>query len=534
MRVQSDWSLVGDGANGPGLGVCMMSLSLKRSLWRFVEDRRARSLDQLDRRIDALSDQRGRFAPGPVDASDVNYGQLASAILDRTVGDTLARLGRALKRLLNIILVLAVGAFGALFVLKEAAPNWMGYFHPESGQPRWERPGSDWRQLADWVGQTSPAFRGQRFQQAQTADTVARFDQLALGAYLRHQDVDQIDYVNAYGYLNLAAAAGDVAARGLRDAFRPYVPDAARAKADALVVKVHEASGQAALQRLGFMYLGSSADVIARAAGVDLDLSQPNDFITQDKERAYRTFLLASECQSADSSSLAQALLDRNMIDPIKAGTTRDEVDTIIKAKREANSWTAFCEGAEEIVPPITSPALAAASPLATRAPAATGGIDDTFIARRLGRSAAAAPAGAGAAAFADALTQTVIFGDQEVERLAAARRPTSGADQDQQAEEDVRYNFPYEQGGRNRSANRNAVDAADWARYWLRLGEALQSIGRVDSSKFAYDQSVRLGRNYYAQAARVASERLRSLTLTCQYTEDSLKRIDIASPDYD
>jgi len=480
---------------------------LKRALARKTQARRsARQALARQDRVALNANGRG------VAASDEEL----KAALKGVIYDWFGWLGRLVAYVLQVLLFVGAGAF-ALWM-------YVTYVSPREKPSAWTRPAADWRELADWIAASDPAVFETRAAEARSFVGVA-FDQMALCAYYAHAEPNEDFAGDALLFCNLAAAKGDQDARRLR-AGLSGVSVSARDYAVAEFIAIHESGGRDGLYQLGQYYLGDAVKGVADAGGVDASVIGPNDYLKSDPKAAYEAFALAAGCGEAAAIRFQDGMRKSKVIVGNQTAGVDAEVANLVKAYRDEGVWNAFCAGG-----------------LGRPAP-----VDGASLADLLGRSQGRTPfpfadadlgiGGGDFEGFAEALGRTLEEGRVVVLALSDpdVRRQLDAAARDGAPAADETFNrWVYEPLGSGEALRRaDALGAANWARFWLRAGEAMQSVGRIESSKFAYEMSVRLGRNYYAQAARVASERLRALTLTCQYTERSLQRIDIASPDYD
>lgn len=76
-----------------------------------------------------------------------------------------------------------------------------------------------------------------------------------------------------------------------------------------------------------------------------------------------------------------------------------------------------------------------------------------------------------------------------------------------------------------------DSQDAIQWARYYLRLGDARSALKDWNSSREYYRAAIDIGSSVGAQAAIYAAKRIQYQSMTCEYTDESLARV---SRDFD
>lgn len=366
------------------------------------------------------------------------------------------------------------------------------------------QPKVDWARLPKWTSATNTQFLNDVTQEADKFETSA-FDKFALGMHER----DNGSTMKAYYFLSLAAARAHPDARQIRDKIAIGPQD--KIAATDRFVQALTLGGDKANFLLGMLYLGDKAFDLARNPDVTrcdyysvlveptwppcernfklngaAELAWPNDLLADrlSDNQAYLAFARATQCFHGEAQMWLTAMENKGWVDQVTAQALRAQASNQVQngGKREqfcnGNVWFEQGPGAKERP------------------------------------SAGADPAGYCSLAAGDGLSK------------AQRDRPgRSGYDPaDDAAEAPLCTATNTASGFCDDSAA--ALQGADEARVCLRMGDAMLAAGDVDYALQYYRASIARGRKYGAQASVTAGDRLRALSLTCEYTTASLSRI--------
>lgn len=363
-------------------------------------------------------------------------------------------------------------------------------------------PAIDWGRLPKWTAAADPAFMRSVVADADKFST-SPFDQFALGVHER----DNGSLSKSYYYLTLAAARAHPDARRLRDQINLSTQD--RRAAMQRFGQTLTFGGSDANFLLGMMLLGDGAFELARrpdAARCDRrdELRQeptwppcednfrlpgasrlpwPNDLLAEgiSVKDSYRALARAAQCFHAEAPLWLNAIENYGWIDQVTAEALRAQASNEVQngGKREE-----FCNGNVWI----------------------TGRPDREFPA-----SPGVDPSGYCRIAEGD--------GALKAQRDRPGRSGYNPAD-------DAEEGALCAAGAPGCADSADALAASDEARVCLRMGDAMLAAGDVDFAFQFYRAAIARGRKYGAQAAIAAGDRLRALSLTCEYSTKSLARI--------
>ncbi|WP_375208108.1 peptidoglycan-binding protein [Hyphococcus sp.] len=381
----------------------------------------------------------------------------------------------------------------------------------------------DWTRLADWTDHADHGFREERNREA-SGYNGKRFDQLAFGLHYWAKGAAD----KSYYYLTLAAMRGSVPASRYREDL--VIPENEKAVMDAELVKTMIRGGREGNFLLGMLYLQNKAFSLAqhpdnlycyyfsleeklklgRSANKGLkralptwppceknfqlngaaQLVFPNRILPRDDEKAYLAFARASLCFHHEASLWMNAMQNAKLIDQGAAERLQKSAE-----QERDEGGDSFCRGDK------------GGGPLPGRGsqPPPPGGPVD----------------GAGAVARQYcALDPADGFSKAQRERPGRSGYDPANDAQDAPICADGSARDPY------CFDSAEALEAADEARVCLRLGDAMLSAGDVDLALQYYRASIARGRRYGAQASLVAGDRLRAITITCEYSTASLAEI--------
>ncbi|WP_165793524.1 peptidoglycan-binding protein [Hyphococcus luteus] len=380
----------------------------------------------------------------------------------------------------------------------------------------------DWVRLADWTDHVDEEFRAGRGREA-SAYHGKRFDQLAFGLHYRAKDATK----KSYYFLTLAAMRGSVPAAKLREDLA--IAENEKAAMDAELVKTMIRGGREGNFLLGMLYLQNKAFSLAQhpdnlycyyfsleeklklGRSVNKGLKRdeptwppceknfqlngaaqlvfPNLILPRDDKKAYLAFARASLCFHHEASLWMNAMQNAKLID-------QDMAESLQKTAVQERD-----EGGEDFC---------------------VGDRGGTFNPDNAGREPSD---GSRDRTTAVARRYCALEPDDGFSKAQRERPGRSGYDPANDAQEaplcaDGSARDPY------CSESAEALEAADEARVCLRLGDAMLSAGDVDLALRYYRASIARGRRYGAQASLVAGDRLRAITITCEYTTASLAEI--------
>lgn len=377
----------------------------------------------------------------------------------------------------------------------------------------------DWSRMPKWTNAADPSFRQQVASEANKFGGSA-FDQLAMGLHER----DNGDITKAYFYLTLSAARGQPYARSLRDQL--LMTQKARDTALDDATKAFFYGGADANFLLGMLYLGDSVFDLARKPNTQWCLNGltsvlreertwppceenfglpgaarvpwPNDLLgaAGKDQDAYLSFARAAQCFHPEAPLWLNVMENSGRIDQATAKNLRAQASNQVQ---NGGNREEFCNGGLWV----------------KGAP-------------RNGRGRASPGAAASAAAYCELET-----GDG----VSRAQRDRPGRSNYDPADDPIARCAKDEKGNKRDPAcvdtkydSDAALEAADMARVCLRMGDAMLAAGDVDFALQYFRASIARGRLYGAQASVIASERLRALSLSCEYTTASLARISRGS----
>ncbi|MFZ5618030.1 MAG: peptidoglycan-binding protein [Pseudomonadota bacterium] len=408
------------------------------------------------------------------------------------------------KAVCYAVLAIVIGGVFTLVVCKLAMDEARRNFSSLAEITPTYQPKIDWARLPKWTIAANPQFLSDVVQEADKFETSA-FDKFALGMHER----DNGSIMKAYYYLSLASAQAHPYARQIRDQIAISAQD--EAAATDRFIQALTLGGDKANFLLGMLYLGDKAFELARRPDVSrcdyyspqieptwppcernfqlngaAELAWPNDLLAErlSDNQAYLAFARATQCFHQEAQLWLNAMEKKGWVDQVTAQALRAQASNQVQngGKREQ-----FCNGNVWYVQ----------GPGADERP-----------------SASVDPAGYCSLAAGDGLSK------------AQRDRPgRSGYDPADDAAEAplcnaTNPNNPY------CDDSAAALQAADEARVCLRMGDAMLAAGDVDYALQYYRASIARGRKYGAQASVVAGDRLRALSLTCEYTTASLARI--------
>lgn len=429
-----------------------------------------------------------------------------------------SRISKFLARLLGVLALLVAVLTGA----------WMGgVFFERATKPRAAGIATqeDWTRLPSWTRSADASFL-QAADDAARAFSGSRFDQLALG--LHHFDANKR---NSYFYFMMAAARGSYTARlRLTDGgWEQEIKDFGQTD----FVKAMTNGGRDGNFLLGMLYLQDHAfklahtpknrycwrdEKIRRVANdsspnqltdvkpnwppceKDIQLfgaSQlifPNNLIPRNDDAAYSAFARASQCFHEEASRWMTAMQKDGLITNQRARALQ-----IAAQKAVLDGGPAYCQGIVIKIP----------EPEPQRPNVETG---------------AKADEGAKVAA----LKYCSLEPKDGVSKAQRERPGRSGYSPAQDAASSPICTDAEDGAGRADYCqdSLDALAASDEARVCLRLGDAVLSAGDVDFALQYYRAAIARGRQYGAQASIVAGDRLRALSITCEYSTASLARI--------
>ncbi|MFN0025018.1 MAG: peptidoglycan-binding protein [Parvularculaceae bacterium] len=379
-------------------------------------------------------------------------------------------------------------------------------------------PAIDWGRLPKWTNAANPLFLRDATANAEKF-SASPFDQFALGLHER----DNGSLTKAYYFLTLASARAHPGGRTLRDQIQ-LTPQDNKAAMERFRQTLTFGGSEANLL-LGMLYLGDKAFELARDPnvtrcddddaraekkkkkprndGIKLEptwppceknfrlpsaakLPWPNDLLadTYSINESYLAFARASQCFNAEAGQWLNAMENKGWVDQVTAQALRAQASNQVQngGKREQ-----FCNG-------------------------------NMWIEQRPNddgrRSAAADPAGYCSLSEGD--------GALKAQRDRPGRSGYNAADDAEEAP------LCSSNDSRNPLCDDSAaaLQASDEARVCLRMGDAMVAAGDVDFALQYYRAAIARGRKYGAQASVVAGDRMRALSLTCEYTTASLARI--------
>ncbi|MDZ7627601.1 MAG: peptidoglycan-binding protein [Parvularculaceae bacterium] len=370
-------------------------------------------------------------------------------------------------------------------------------------------PAIDWGRLPKWTDAADPVFMRDVVANAEKFST-SPFDQFALGLHER----DNGTLSKAYYYLTLAAARAHPDARRLRDQIN-ITPQDRKAAMQRFRQALTFGGGDANFL-LGMMLLGDGAFDLARLPDVTrcdkqevvrteptwppcednfrlpgaAKLPWPNDLLAESLSinESYRALARAAQCFHAEAPLWLNAMENSGWVDQVTAQALRAQASNEVQngGKREE-----FCNGKIWFEQPDQSKK----------------------------KSPGEDPTGYCAIEPGD--------GALKAQRDRPGRAGANPADDAEEA--------PLCPAGAAGCADSAAaLAAADEARVCLRMGDAVLAAGDVDYAFQFYRAAIARGRKYGAQASIAAGDRLRALSLTCEYTTKSLARIARGQPGSD
>jgi len=377
--------------------------------------------------------------------------------------------------------------------------------------PRMYEAGMDWTSLPKWTNAADPIFLQDTINNAEKFESNA-FDQFALGLHER----DNGSIVRAYYYLTFAAARAHPYARTMRD--KLDLSDQEKTTARNRFEQSLFFGGKDANFLLGMLYLNDTAFALAREPNTircgyttpqveptwppcetnfalpgAARLAWPNNLLGANTNEAYLSFARATQCFHPEAPLWLTAMEKAGLVDQTTAQFLRAQASNQAQNGGEREE---FCNGG-------------------------------VWIGQASGVGNGRDYANARFERFGDAYCSL-----DENEGLSRAQRDRPGrsgygpADDPTEAPlcapEDTRDPYCDEAAA--------ALEAADEARVCLRMGDAMLAAGDVDLALKFFRAAIAQGRKYGAQASVVAGDRLRALSLTCEYTTASLAQISRGS----
>lgn len=373
-----------------------------------------------------------------------------------------------------------------------------------TASPTYE-PSIDWARLPKWTAAADPVFLRTVVENADKF-TASPFDQFALGLHER----DNGSMAKAYYYLTLASARAHPGARAMRDQIKLPQQDLKAAMERFRQSLTY--GGSDANFLLGMLLLGDRAFDLARAPDVKrcdertgqkheptwppcernfrlpgaAKLPWPNDLLADNYSinDSYMAFARAAQCFHAEAPLWLNTMENYGWVDQVTAQALRAQASNQVQngGKREqfcnGNVW--FEQGPDAL--------------------------------KR--RSAGADPAGYCSLEASD--------GALKAQRDRPGRSGYDAADEAAEAP----ICTTSATGSTTCADSAAALQASDEARVCLRMGDAMLAAGDVDFAFQYFRAAIARGRKYGAQASIAAGDRLRALSLTCEYTTASLARI--------
>ena len=356
----------------------------------------------------------------------------------------------------------------------------------------------DWDLATKWVRHATPEFLS-TMRDRRLALKQLPFDHLLTGLYEQTVEGDDL---SAFYHYNFAASRGHQDARRLRDQLQINDEDKQRAISE--FIGTHELSGSEGNYFLGMYYLGDFVWNIpnpqtSRVGGrIYFGEVKPtfynletwrNDFVgSTNIDQGYVHFQIAATCGHSNAHNWLTLIAEF-------VNYTDDQRETLyVRAQDELRKFVRKRGVSQELYCENEWPPVAIASTPSRLTP----------------RPAIGGP----------------LVLDPDTGAQAYRDRPGAYPKRDY-GEPPARDGELCDDNVDGRCADsEDASQQADEARYYLNLGRAAMAIGDIEEARALLQTAINAGRPHGAQAALDAQKLLQALTLTCEYTEDSLSRI--------